>query len=58
MLSPSINPSIVIMASFPTFHYFNKLPADVKRLIFEEAFEASGWNAVELASVSREARVW
>jgi len=46
------------MASCPSFHFYNKLPSDVRRLIFEEAFEASGWKAVELAHVSREVRDW
>jgi len=46
------------MASCPSFHFYNKLPSDVQRLIFEEAFEASDWNAVELAWVSCEVRDW
>jgi len=46
------------MSSYPSFPLFNKFPSDVKRLIFEEAFEASNWNAVELAWVSHEVRAW
>ena len=52
----SLHPSP--MASSPGFYFYNKLPSDVQRLIFEEAFEASDWRAVELAHVSREVRDW
>jgi len=58
MFSPSAIPSIVAMASYSSFHFFDKLPANVKRMIFVQAFEDSNWDAVELAWVSREVRTW
>jgi len=46
------------MTSCLNFHFFNKLPLNVKRMIFEVAFEDSNCDAVELAWVSREVRAW
>jgi len=46
------------MVSYSSFPLFNKFFSDVKQLIFEEAFEVSNWNAVELAWVAHEVRAW
>lgn len=46
------------MAPCLSFPFFNKLPLNVKRKIFELAFEDSNYDAVELVWVSREVRAW
>ena len=46
------------MALYASFPRFNRFPPDIKRLIFEEAFEQSHWNAVDLVFVSYEVSTW
>ncbi|KAJ3569687.1 hypothetical protein NP233_g4883 [Leucocoprinus birnbaumii] len=42
----------------PNFSLFNQFPEDIRRLVFETAFEASQMNANQLALVSQETLSW